>query len=249
MILRLQMRLMCWDINIVHQPKTELVDANYWLRLGVDLDFDPLLHGYLVYALECRQSNPPPTELPMRPENMPYYHGPQIQEPSETAASANALHIQSFISNIVSSFSCGHTHLSNVPICFGEFNGAHPRPRQAARTPFNLEFSSYALQAQQFDWAVYSFSNGHFLSTILSHNLSFNICLACNPYELGQALFQEFANSAKVLNLGNDLLNHIRVSGNTSVIHGYLSTHTIFKPARSQPHFGNSSCLLLLSSA
>jgi hypothetical protein len=75
-ILHLQMCLMCWDIDIVHQPDTELVDANYWLRLGVDLDFDPLLRGYLAYVLERCQSNPPPTKLPMRPENMPYYHGP-----------------------------------------------------------------------------------------------------------------------------------------------------------------------------
>ncbi len=55
-----------------------------------------------------------------------------------------------------------------------------------------------------------------------SHNLPFHICLACNPYESGRSLFQEFAASAKVFNSGNDLLNHNRASGNTSVIHGYL---------------------------
>ena len=41
-LLRLQLRLLCWDIDIVHRPDTELIDANYWLCLGVDLDFDPL---------------------------------------------------------------------------------------------------------------------------------------------------------------------------------------------------------------
>ena len=55
-----------------------------------------------------------------------------------------------------------------------------------------------------------------------SHNLPFQICLACDPYELGRSLFQEFAASVKVFNSGNDLLNHIRASGDTSVIHGYL---------------------------
>jgi hypothetical protein len=74
-ILRLQMRLMCWDIDIVHHPDTKLVDANYWLRLGVDLKFDPLLRNYIAYALQHCDSNPPPTNLPMRPENMPYYCG------------------------------------------------------------------------------------------------------------------------------------------------------------------------------
>jgi hypothetical protein len=75
-ILRLQMRLMCWDVDFVHRPDTELVDADYWSRLGVDLDFDPLLRGYLAYALARHHSSLPPTDLPMRPENMPYYRGP-----------------------------------------------------------------------------------------------------------------------------------------------------------------------------
>jgi hypothetical protein len=209
-------------VDIVHRPDTELVDANYWLRLGVDLDFNPLLHGYLVYALAHRHSNPPPTDLPMRPENMPYYRGPRIQEPTKSAVPANALHIQSLITDIVSSFGCGHTHLLNVPIRFGKIDSAHPPPRQAARTLLNSKFASYARQAQQFDWAVYLFSNGHFSLLVQSHNLPFHICLACNPYESGQYLFQEFAASAKVFNSGNDLLNHIHASGNTSVIHGYL---------------------------
>jgi hypothetical protein len=216
------MRLMCWDVDIVHRPDTELVDVNYWLRLGVDLDFDPLLRGYLAYALARRHSSPPPTDLPMRPENMPYYHGPRIQEPTDSAVPADGLHIQSLITEIVSSSDCGHTHLSNVPIRFGEFNDAHPPLRQAARTLLNSEFASHARQAQQFDWAVYLFSNRHFLSSVQSHNLPFHICLASDPYESGQSLFQEFAASAKVFNLGNDLLTHIRASGDTSVIHGYL---------------------------
>ncbi len=54
------------------------------------------------------------------------------------------------------------------------------------------------------------------------HYLPFQICLACDPYESGRSLFQGFATSAKVFNSGNDFLNHIDASGNTSVIHGYL---------------------------
>jgi hypothetical protein len=143
-ILHLQMRLMCWDVDIVHRPNTKLVDANYWSRLGMDLEFDPLLRDYLAYALQCRNSNPPPNDLPMRPENMPYYHGPQIQEPTNTTVPADALHIQSLIADIVSSDGHGHTHLLNVPIRFGAFDGASPKPRQAARTLLNSEFASYA---------------------------------------------------------------------------------------------------------
>ena len=51
-ILRLQMRLMCWDIDIVHRPDLELMDADYWSHLGVDMDFDPLFRKYL--ELTCQ---------------------------------------------------------------------------------------------------------------------------------------------------------------------------------------------------
>jgi hypothetical protein len=188
----------------------------------VDLDYDPLLRSYLVYALERCNSNPPPTDLLMRPENMPYFRGPRIQEPTDAAVSADALHIQSLAAEIFSTCGYGHTHLSIVPIKFGEFDSAHPPPRQAARTLLNSEFTSYAQQAQQFDWAVYSFSNGHFSSTVQSHSLPFHICLACDRYESGQSLFHEFATIAKIFNSGNDFLQHIRASGDTSVLHGYL---------------------------
>ncbi len=70
-ILRLQMHLICWDVDIVPHPDTKLVDADYWLHLGVDLGFDPLLHNYLEFALQLCKSNPPPTDIPMRPENVP----------------------------------------------------------------------------------------------------------------------------------------------------------------------------------
>jgi hypothetical protein len=46
-ILRLQMRLMCWDVDIVHQPDVDLVDADYWSRLSVDIIYNPLLRDYM----------------------------------------------------------------------------------------------------------------------------------------------------------------------------------------------------------
>jgi hypothetical protein len=73
-----------------------------------------------------------------------------------------------------------------------------------------------------FCWAVYLFSNGHFSSTIQSQNLPFNVSLACDPSEAGRSLFVEFAPNAKVFSSGNDLLQHVRVSGETSVLHGNL---------------------------
>ncbi len=72
-ILCLQMRLMCWEVNIVHRPDSELVDADYWSRLGTNLKFDPLFRRYLELTHHLCWSLPAPTDLPMRPENMPYY--------------------------------------------------------------------------------------------------------------------------------------------------------------------------------
>jgi hypothetical protein len=80
-----------------------------------------------------------------------------------------------------------------------------------------------------FDWAVYSFSNGHFASTIESRSLPFTISLACNPTEQGQLLFHEFASSATIFSSCNNLLNHIRASGDQLVISGFLINSYCFQ--------------------
>jgi hypothetical protein len=46
-VLRLQMCLMCRDIDIVHRNNIHLTDADYWSRLGADICFDPLFKSYL----------------------------------------------------------------------------------------------------------------------------------------------------------------------------------------------------------
>jgi hypothetical protein len=73
-----------------------------------------------------------------------------------------------------------------------------------------------------FDWAVYSSSNGHFASLITTLSLPFCIALACNLNKSGQALFQEFAMTARIFNSGNNMLNYIRMSGKNLVISSYL---------------------------
>ncbi len=223
-ILRLQMQLMCWDVDIVHRSDSELVDANYWSHLGADCNFDPLFCRYLELTHYLRWSLPAPTDLPMRPENMPYYRGPRIQQPTPSTDAADNLHIQTLLTVLVVLGSRGHTHLLNVPVRFGNLppsttNGTRST---SACTLLNNEFARYAHETMNFDWAVYSFSNGHFLSTIESGNLPFTICLACDSTERGRSLFHEFATSATVFSSSNDLLNHIRASGNQSVISGYL---------------------------
>ena len=55
-ILRLQMRLMGWDVDIVHRTNDYLVDADYWLRLDSDLCYDPLFKKYLRLVAEMQKN-------------------------------------------------------------------------------------------------------------------------------------------------------------------------------------------------
>jgi hypothetical protein len=221
-ILRLQMRLMCWDVDVIHRPDHQLVDADYWSRLGTDIEFDPLFRDYLLYVRDIRKSHPSPTDLPMRPENMPYYRGPRVHRVTKDDVTADAHHIQGLLTEIVMSTGTASTKLFNVPVRFGHSTSVASPPTASSRTLLNSEIASYAFQAMHFSWAVYSFSNGHFSSTIQSQNLPFLISLACDTSESGRSLFSEFAPTAQVYGSGNALLHHIRSSGDTSMIHGYL---------------------------
>ena len=112
------MRLMCLDVDIVHRPGVELIDADYWSQIGADLNFDPLYCKYLQLTRQTRQSHPAPTDLPMRPKNMPYYRGPWIQKASPEIDKADTLHIQSLLSELIMLEGGGHTTLSNCPVRF-----------------------------------------------------------------------------------------------------------------------------------
>ncbi len=185
-ILCLQMCLMCWDVNIVHQNDHYIADADYWLRLGADLCFDLLfkkIPGANPVTWSLRKENPPPTSLPMQPENMPYYRGPRVTTPpDDTADITDAAHCQAIASALLIDDCCGLCHLSNVPVKFSDFEKAIP---QMARALHNDEFPCYAQQVLQFSWAVYSFYGGHFASTVQSRNLPFQVRLECDPSESG----------------------------------------------------------------
>jgi hypothetical protein len=73
------MSLMCWDVDIVHRVNNFLVDADYWSQLNADLCYNPTFCEYLQFVSSFRATHLPPLDLPMQPENMPYYRGPQIQ--------------------------------------------------------------------------------------------------------------------------------------------------------------------------
>jgi hypothetical protein len=109
--------------------------------------------------------------------------------------------------------------LANYPIQFGSFPSLEDT---SIRPMYNLEFPALALCVARFNWAVYLFNLGHFASTISTRNLPFDIFLACNPYAYGRVLFDEFTECRCILPSAAALLDHIRGSGDHSLLDGYL---------------------------
>jgi hypothetical protein len=135
---------MCWDVDIVHQNDTHLTNADYWLRLGEDICFNPHFREYLQFDRSLCAEFPAPTALPMLPQNMPYYRGPCI--PSQNGSSvqdADAAYCQALISTITSSKGIGLTHLSHISVRIGDFNTVTPAD---AHVSANQEITSLAQQ-------------------------------------------------------------------------------------------------------
>ncbi len=180
------------------------------------------------------RTNPAPSSLPMLPENMPYYRGPRTMPIQSPPDSSNDAHCQAIISILLVDNCHGLCHLPNTPIHFGEFEKAIPSLACPAN---NDKIPCYAQQVLQFSWAVYSFHGGHFASTIQSRNLLFHVKLACDPYETGRSLFQEFTSCKQIFNSATNLLNHICASGDTSVIHGYLIHSNRYQTSKTTSKF------------
>ncbi len=136
------------------------------------------LKSYLDFDCGLPKTFPAPVDLPMLPENMPYYHGPRVVPPSTTdEPTTNAHHCQSLFSQVLTHDSNGLCHLSINPVTFDEFDIITPSDSHAST---NHEFQCYTQQVLRFSWAVYSFGGGHFASTISTRSLPFCVKLACD---------------------------------------------------------------------
>jgi hypothetical protein len=207
----------------------------YWSRLGEDICYDPLFKAYLDFDCGLRETFLAPTNLPMLPENMPYNRGPRVvPPPSADEQTTDVHHCQSLFTQVLTHKSNGLCHLSVNPVTFGEFDTVTPSDGHAST---NHEFPCYAQQVLRFSWAVYSFSGGHFASTISSCSLPFCVKLACDQYDFGRTLFREFTQCTQIFEHGKDMLNHIRSSGNCSQIHGYLIQSLWFRDSNMTSHF------------
>ncbi len=133
-VLHLQMRFMCWDMDIEHRNDHWLTDADYFSCLGANLCFDPLLKDYIQRTDFLRRRNPPVTSLPMGPENMPYFRGPHLAnilaaEPNAICPIPTSVNSANTASNhaLLAFVETGSRHPANWPVAFGSVQ--HPCPR------------------------------------------------------------------------------------------------------------------------
>jgi hypothetical protein len=190
----------------------------------------------------------------MKPENMPYYRGPRIvtkdappdsdglTAPPSSADEAHHSHCLSILSAMVNHNCHGLSHLTNVPVRFGTFDSVVPATSNAS---LNHELPANANRILNFNWAVYLFGGGHFMSTISSCNLPFRLTLACGQYEYGRSLFCEFATCATVFASSSDLLHHIRASGDSVQIHSYLIHSLPFRDSETTSKFWQIQAIII----
>ncbi len=120
-ILQLQMCLMCWDVDIVHQANNFLVDADYWSCLNADLCYNPTFRKYLQFVSSFHAMHPPPTDLPMQPKNMPYYQGPCIRHLANSGETTVNAAASSLLTTIITQERNSSPCLANYPIQLGKF--------------------------------------------------------------------------------------------------------------------------------
>jgi hypothetical protein len=227
---------MCWDMDIEHRNNFHLVDTNYWSRLGADLCFDPLLKDYIQRADFLHKKHPSPTKLPMLPKNQPYYWPPRNLVQLEDAPAAilqpldffpahhNANKIIPFLGGgFPNVLDTGMQYLSNWPVSFDNFLLSSTATPSSVCSLYNSNLTAAAQSFSHFDWAVYGFNNGNFISSIRSLGLPFAIVLASDNYAHGRSLFTELS-ACTGPNLGgcHALLDHVKASGITSKLSGYL---------------------------
>lgn len=226
---RVQMRIMCDDCDVVHRNRCWNVDADYFSYLGKDLCFDPLLLTYARHFQTLRRSHPVADSLPMRPENMPGYRGPRIKQQDAAYPPAEAVNTlvdyatTTLLSTILFDDSNGHDCLENIPVKFGYWSqDSQPSSSSGAVSLYNSDLPVAAYQIARSTWAIHGYNCGHFMSSIQSRSLPFDIVLASDPTPQGRAQLQEFTTCRLIFNGVAAMFSHVRSSGDTTKLDGYL---------------------------
>ncbi len=94
--------------------------------------------------------------------------------------------------------------------------------------------------ANKIIWAIYGFNNGHFSSTFCEHGMPFNIVIGCDPFANGRAFFKEICACPAILTSALAFLDHVRGSGITAPLTGYLIHLHCYTSTESMSRFWSS---------
>jgi hypothetical protein len=117
----------------------------------------------------------------------------------------------------------GMQYLSHWPVSFGDLPSTSALVTSTVCSLYNSDLTAAARSLSRFDWAVYGFNCGHFVSSIHLLGLPFIIVLASDDYAHGRSLFTELsACTGPILTGCTALLDHIKTCGITSKLSGYV---------------------------
>jgi hypothetical protein len=173
----------------------------------------------------------------MLPENQPYYRPPRTSQSDAGTPSILLIQLHDLFpadaddtkivpllgGGIPNIPEAGMQYLSNWPVSFGDSQFTSDSATSAIRSLYNSDLTAAARSLSRFDWAVYGFNCGHFISSIRLLGLPFAIVLASDDYAHSRSLFTELsACTGPILNGCTLLLDHIQTSKITSKLSGYV---------------------------
>jgi hypothetical protein len=97
----------------------------------------------------------------------------------------------------------------------------------------------------RFTWGEYGFNSGHFLTLIQEQALPVKIILACDPYVNGRALFREMMDYSTILDSASAFLDHVRGSGITSRLFGYIIHSHRYSSTKPTSQFWDIQCSIV----
>ncbi len=177
----------CWDVIIKHRNDICLTKANYFSWLATNLWLYSLLKDCIQQVHALSHCSHAPTTLPIAPENQPYFRGPRVKVPCTPRQPLPGTQQPTDVTSITA-VTHGLQHLSNWSVYFGMAAPlAHTRDSMQ-QCGYNSDITNLASMLTHFNWEVYGFNSGHFISTIKEDGLSFHIFFACNPCSWSRTL-------------------------------------------------------------
>jgi hypothetical protein len=202
--------------------------------------YDPLLQDYIQQVAALKRCSPAPTEIPFAPKHQPYICGPRVVVPKEPLPPLPVTQPTPIpTDHPTATVTCGFQHLSNWLISFGIIKPSGHSDQTSHHCLYNSEIIRTASMLAHFDWAVYGFNSGYFVSAISDRGMPFHIIVAYDPYSNRRSLFQSITTCTHVLDGALALLDCITSSGITSKLIGYLIHSHRYNTSKPTKRFGD----------